>query len=44
MDKNVANVLAELRQDHKNMSLLLNLLEVESNRPLRRAKRCLASD
>jgi hemerythrin-like domain-containing protein len=32
MDKNVASVLAELRQDHKNMSLLLNLLEVESNR------------
>ena len=32
MDKNVAKVLAELRQDHKNMSLLLNLLELESNR------------
>jgi hemerythrin-like domain-containing protein len=32
MDKNVAKVLAELRQDHKNMSLLLSLLEVESNR------------
>lgn len=32
MDKNVANVLAELRQDHRNMSLMLNLLEVESNR------------
>ena len=32
MDKNVANVLSELRQDHRNMSLMLNLLEVESNR------------
>jgi hemerythrin-like domain-containing protein len=32
MDNNVANVLAELRQDHKNMSLMLNLLEQESNR------------
>ncbi len=32
MDKNVANVLSELRQDHRNMNLMLNLLEVESNR------------
>ena len=32
MDNNVANVLAELRQDHRNMSLMLNLLEQESNR------------
>jgi hemerythrin-like domain-containing protein len=32
MNKNVANVLAELRQDHRNMSLMLNLLEMESNR------------
>jgi len=32
MDKNVARVLAELRQDHRNMSLMLNLLELESNR------------
>ena len=32
MENNVAKVLAELRQDHKNMSLLLNLLELESNR------------
>jgi len=32
MDQNVANVLAELRQDHKNMSLMLDLLELESNR------------
>lgn len=32
MDQNVATVLAELRQDHKNMSLMLNLLELESNR------------
>ncbi len=32
MDNNVANVLTELRQDHKNMGLMLNLLEQESNR------------
>lgn len=32
MDKNVAKLLAELRQDHKNMSLMLDLLEQESNR------------
>ena len=32
MDNNVANVLAELRQDHKNMILMLNLLEHQSNR------------
>lgn len=32
MDNNVTNVLTELRQDHKNMSLMLNLLEQESNR------------
>ncbi len=32
MDNTVANVLSELRQDHKNMGLMLNLLEQESNR------------
>jgi hemerythrin-like domain-containing protein len=32
MDNKVSKVLAELRQDHKNMSLMLNLLEYESNR------------
>ena len=32
MDNNVANVLAELRQDHKNMGMMLSLLETESNR------------
>jgi hemerythrin-like domain-containing protein len=32
MDKNAANVLAELREDHKNMALMINLLERESNR------------
>lgn len=32
MDKNVAKVLGELRRDHRNMSLLLDLLEQESNR------------
>ena len=32
MNNNVANVLTELRQDHKNMGLMLNLLEQESNR------------
>lgn len=32
MDKNVSKVLGELRQDHRNMSLLLNLLELQSNR------------
>jgi hemerythrin-like domain-containing protein len=32
MDHNVANVLTELRRDHRNMSLMLNLLEMESNR------------
>ena len=32
MDKSVSNVLSELRQDHVNMSLMLNLLELESNR------------
>jgi len=31
MDNTVAKVLAELRQDHKNMSVMLNLLERESN-------------
>ena len=31
MDKNAAIVLAELRQDHQNMTLMLNLLEKESN-------------
>ena len=32
MNKNAAVVLAELRADHKNMTLMLNLLERESNR------------
>ena len=32
MDKNAAKVLAELREDHKNMALMINLLERESNR------------
>ena len=32
MDNDIANVLAELRQDHKNMGLMLTLLERESNR------------
>lgn len=32
MNKDVANVLGELRQDHKNMSLLLDILEREANR------------
>ena len=32
IDKNAAKVLAELREDHKNMALMLNLLERESNR------------
>jgi hemerythrin-like domain-containing protein len=32
MDKTVSNVLTELRQDHRNMALMLNLLELESNR------------
>jgi hemerythrin-like domain-containing protein len=32
MNKNAAKVLAELREDHKNMALMLNLLERESNR------------
>ena len=31
MDNNVANVLAELRRDHKNMGMMLRLLEHESN-------------
>jgi hemerythrin-like domain-containing protein len=31
MDKNVSTVLSELSQDHRNMSLMLNLLELESN-------------
>lgn len=31
MDKSAAIVLEELRQDHRNMSLMLNLLERESN-------------
>lgn len=31
MDNNAEKLLAELRQDHKNMSLMLNLLERESN-------------
>ena len=32
MSNDVLEILAELRQDHKNMALLLNLLERESNR------------
>lgn len=32
MDKTAATVLAELREDHQNMALLLRLLERESNR------------
>jgi len=32
MNKNAATILAELREDHKNMALLLDLLERESNR------------
>ena len=32
MDNKVTKVLGELRQDHKNMSLMLDLLEQESNR------------
>ena len=32
MEQNVANVLSELRQDHRNMGAMLNLLELESNR------------
>lgn len=32
MDKNAAKVLAELREDHRNMALMINLLERESNR------------
>ncbi len=31
MDNDAANILTELRQDHKNMSLMLKLLERESN-------------
>ena len=30
--KNTATFLAELREDHKNMALMLKLLERESNR------------
>ncbi len=32
MAKHVSTALGELRQDHRNMSLMLNLLELESNR------------
>lgn len=32
MENNVTKVLEQLRQDHKNMSLMLNLIERESNR------------
>lgn len=32
MSNDVMQILGELRQDHKNMTLLLNLLEHESNR------------
>ncbi len=31
MDSNASTVIAELRTDHKNMALMLNLLERESN-------------
>ena len=31
MEKNAATVLAELREDHKNMALMLKLLELEAN-------------
>ncbi len=31
MEQNAATVLAELREDHRNMTLMLNLLERESN-------------
>ena len=31
MEQIVANVLRELRQDHRNMSVMLNLLQLESN-------------
>ena len=31
MEHNVANVPSELRQDHRNMGVMLNLLELESN-------------
>jgi len=32
MEKDAATVLAELREDHRNMTLMVNLLERESNR------------
>jgi hemerythrin-like domain-containing protein len=32
MEKNAATILAELRQDHRNMAVMLNMLERESNR------------
>ena len=32
MDSNASTVIAELREDHKNMALMLRLLERESNR------------
>ena len=32
MSNVLANLLAELRNDHKNMALILDLLETESNR------------
>ncbi len=32
MSNELANLLAELRSDHKNMALMLDLLETESNR------------
>jgi len=32
MEKNAAKVLEELRKDHKNIALMINLLERESNR------------
>ena len=32
MEKDAATILAELRQDHRNMALMLNILERQSNR------------
>jgi len=38
MNKKAAAVLAELRQDHKNMALMINLIERESNQIYRGAE------
>ena len=32
METNARTIIAELREDHKNMALMINLLERESNR------------